>query len=61
MDFQYSGVIDPAAYDAQGLCNGISLRVHMDQISERAGSMRAQRDWTRLIVPVEHYRGGLGA
>ena len=61
MDFRYSEVIDPAAYDTQGLCNGISLRMHKEHTRERAGSIRAQRDWARLIEPVDYYRGGLGA
>jgi len=60
MDFRYSEVIDPATYDAQGLCNGISLRMHKDHTRERTGAIRAQRDWTKLIGPVGHYKGGLG-
>lgn len=60
MDFRYSEVIDPATYDAQGLCNGISLRMHKDHTRERIGAIRAQRDWTKFTGPVGHYKGGLG-
>ena len=59
MKFQYSEVVDPSTYDAQGLCEGM-LRMHKNDINERAGVIRAQRDWSRLLGPVGHYKGLLG-
>ena len=60
MDFQYSDMVDPSTYDAQGLCDGIPLRKHRDKTQERTGAMRAQHDWTRLIGPLGQFNGGSG-
>ncbi|MCJ1461457.1 hypothetical protein MMC07_000054 [Pseudocyphellaria aurata] len=60
MDFQYSELIDPSLYDAQGLCDGIPLRRHKDPMREDIGSIRAQEDWAKLVAPTGFYRGGLG-
>ena len=61
MQFLYSKIIDFTTYDAEGLCEGIPLRVHNDPDKERIGAMRAQRDWARLVSPLSFYKGGLGA
>ena len=61
MQFRYSETIDPSTYHAQGLCDGIPLRMHKDPDKETIGAIRAQRDWARLVGPVGLYRGGLGA
>ena len=61
MHFRYSEIIDPSTYDAQGLCDGIPLRMHKDPDKETIGAIRAQRDWARLVGPVGLYKGGLGA
>lgn len=61
MEFQYSDVIDPSTYETEGLCDGIALRRHRNPIHENKGAVRAQEDWTKLVGPVVHYKGGLGA
>ena len=61
MEFRYSEIIDPSTYETEGLCKGILLRKHKDQIREDVGAIKAQEDWTRLVSRVEHYKGGLGA
>ena len=61
MEFKYSDVVDPSLYDAEGLCNGISLRNHNDTMKETMGAKRAQKDWSELVAPVDYYKGGLGA
>lgn len=57
---QYSHLVDPAEYDAQGLCNGIPLYVHNYPQNEDAGAIRCQKDWSDLVEPTKHYKGGLG-
>ena len=61
MEFCYSEIIDPSKYETEGLCKGISLRKHRDQIKEDEGAIRAQEDWNKLVSRVKHYNGGLGA
>jgi hypothetical protein len=61
MNFQYSDIVDPSGYETEGLCDGISLRMHKDPLKEIMGATCAQEDWTRLVGPVGHYKGGLGA
>ena len=61
MEYHYSEIVDPSAYNAQGLCDGIPLRMHKDPDKETNGAIRAQRDWSRLVAAVRLYRGGLGA
>lgn len=61
MKFQYSDVVEPSSYETEGLCDGIPLRMHKDPWKETRGATRAQEDWTKLVCPVGHYKGGLGA
>ncbi len=58
--YQYSRLVDPAAYDGQGLCDGIPLRVHRNQILEDLGYIRAQEDWRKYIAPIGNAKGLLG-
>ena len=34
---------------------------HIDPMKENKGAIRAQEDWAKLVGPVKHYKGGLGA
>lgn len=34
--------------------------VHTDSFKEIHGTLRAQRDWTRYVKPIQNYKGGLG-
>lgn len=60
MEYEYSTIVDPSAYETEGLCDGIPLRVHKYPDLEDMGSLRAQEDWTEHVGPVDNYRGGLG-
>jgi hypothetical protein len=60
MEYRYSTIVDPATYETEGLCDGISLRVHGYADLEDVGTIRAQEDWRKHIGPLEYYRGGLG-
>ncbi|KAI1877693.1 hypothetical protein JX265_003701 [Neoarthrinium moseri] len=60
MEFQYSEVIDPSVYETCGLGYGIALRMHKDKATEVKGALRAQKDWTKNVNPVNGYNGGLG-
>lgn len=62
MEYRYSSLVDSSDYQLdglKGLCDSISLRQHHYPIKEDTGSIRAQEDWSRLVQPLEHYRGGL--
>lgn len=61
MEYQYSTLLDSSAYETEGLCDGLPLRVHNNPIKEEIGTIRAQEDWNRLINPIRHYKGGLAA
>ena len=61
MHFRYSEIIDPSTYHAQGLCDGIPLRMHKEPFKETIGAIRAQRDWARLVGPLRLFKGSLGA
>lgn len=61
MNYQYSNVIEPHTYDAQGLCANIPLRKHIFSSKENLGTSRAQQDWSRLVSQLDNYKGGLGA
>ena len=60
MDFIHSELVDPTTFDSEGLCEGISLRKHFDTASEGIGALRAQRDWSKYVAPIQNYHGGLG-
>ncbi|KAK8084701.1 terpenoid synthase [Apiospora hydei] len=60
MEFRYSSLVDPRHYQTHGLANGIPLRQHDDSVKERAGALRAQRDWGKFVFPIQGYNGGLG-
>ena len=60
MDFHYSEVIDPTTFESEGLCEGISLRKHINAPIEERGTLRAQADWSKQVVPVGDYYGNLG-
>lgn len=60
MEYQYSREVDPSLYETQGLGRDIILRMHRDQAKEVMGVLRAQRDWTKHVNPVNGYNGGLG-
>ena len=61
MEYQYSDVLDPSSYETHGLDLGIPLRVHNDtDASEIRGAQRVQNDWTKLVKPVQGYKGGIG-
>lgn len=61
MEPKYSHVIDPSEYETQGLCDGISLRMNNQPRNEDIGTIRCQRDWNRLVEPLDLYKGGLSA
>lgn len=60
MDFVFSREVDPSLYETHGLANGVPLRLHLDDVKETQGALRAQSDWTKYVSPVENYKGGLG-
>ena len=61
MEFHYSRLIDPSEYETEGLCDGIPLRIHNHSVKEDVGTIRCQKDWNRLVGPLEFYKGGLDA
>jgi hypothetical protein len=60
MDYQFSKLLDPAELRTHGLCDGIPVRKHIAEDLEEIGTYRAQADWSRLVEPLEDYKGGLG-
>ncbi|KAI1139409.1 fusicoccadiene synthase [Hypoxylon sp. FL0543] len=40
--------------------NGITIRIHEDPIKEIQGTLRAQKDWSEYVQPLQNYHGGLG-
>lgn len=61
MDFRYSEHVDPKTYETHGLCDGIELRIHKDPHGEIRGALRCQRDWAKLVAPVNQpFWGTLG-
>jgi len=60
MEFHYSEVVDSSTYDTDGLCKGIPLRKHKDDLAEVRGASRAQQDWHKFVAPLGEYHGGLG-
>ena len=64
MEFKNSRLVDPSEYELdglEGLCDGIPLREHNNSIKEDIGAVRAQEDWTKLVQPLNRYKGGLAA
>ncbi|KAK3392844.1 isoprenoid synthase domain-containing protein [Podospora didyma] len=61
MEYQYSEAIDPRVYKTDGLISNsiTTLRRHKDPFSEVIGSLRAQRDWSEQVSPINGYHGGL--
>lgn len=59
MEFLYSEMVSSDAYITEGLGYGISLRIHKNQDKEVEGTLRAQRDWTESVAPIEGYHGNL--
>ncbi|KAF4978237.1 hypothetical protein FZEAL_5342 [Fusarium zealandicum] len=60
MEYQYSTIVDPSAYEAEGLCDGIPLRIHQSQEPENLGAIRAQEDWRKHVAPVGLKKASLG-
>lgn len=60
MDFRYSKIVDPLTYCTDGLCVGIPLRLHEDELSEINGAIRCQKDWSERVGLVANYKGTLG-
>ena len=61
MEYLFSTLMDTSAYETEGLCDGLPLRVHNDPLQEEIGTIRAQEDWSRLVSPLSYYAGGLAA
>ncbi|KAH8896132.1 terpenoid synthase [Thozetella sp. PMI_491] len=60
MEYKNSTLVDPSAYETEGICEGIPLRVFRDQALEDIGVIRAQQDWRKYVGPVDFKRGSLG-
>ncbi|KAI0451109.1 fusicoccadiene synthase [Xylaria acuta] len=60
MEFKYSREVDSSLYKTDGLGYGIALRMHNAQKKEIAGALRAQKDWSNHVKPINVYKGGLG-
>ncbi|KIK51154.1 hypothetical protein GYMLUDRAFT_252327 [Collybiopsis luxurians FD-317 M1] len=60
MEFLYSTKIDSSAYETEGLCDGIDLRMHNLTWLVDRGSIRAHEDWTKYVNPATEWCGNLG-
>ncbi|KAL4935889.1 hypothetical protein BDV06DRAFT_228397 [Aspergillus oleicola] len=60
MEFKFSSVVDPSTYDAQGLCDGLSVRYHNNSEIEEIDCLRCQEHWREWAGPLGLYKGGLG-
>ncbi|KAI0116203.1 terpenoid synthase [Hypoxylon sp. NC0597] len=60
MEYQYSNLLDVSQYETDGLCDGLSVRKHIDEDLEEIGTFKAQEDWRDLVAPISNYKGGLG-
>ncbi|PWY68621.1 putative geranylgeranyl diphosphate synthase [Aspergillus heteromorphus CBS 117.55] len=60
MEFKFSTVVQPETYDAQGLCDGLTVRYHKNSEIEEIDCLRCQEHWRELIGPLGLYKGGLG-
>ena len=60
MEYHHSQIINRRTYNDWDLCNGLPLRMHRDTFAEIKGSLRAQKDWSEHVRPVNGYEGGLG-
>ncbi len=61
MEFKFSDLIDPSTYETESICNNIPLRKHKESFKEHSGALRAQKDWIKLVGPLNDYKGGLGS
>ncbi|CAJ2510072.1 Uu.00g059720.m01.CDS01 [Anthostomella pinea] len=63
MEFHYSQVVDPPAWNSQGLCDGLPLREHLNPELEVAGVNRLRDDWEKFVGPIPpgSNRGCLGS
>jgi hypothetical protein len=60
MEYRHSRPLDTGSYDTQGLCDGLSVRMHNYPELEVTGTKEAQIDWERLVSPLYQHEGGLG-
>ena len=60
MEYKFSKLVHPDEYTTDGLCEGIPLRKHVAADLEEIAIFQAQADWSRLVEPLEDYKGGLG-
>lgn len=60
MQFRYSDLVDASSYVTEGLCDNVPLRKHKDCFRENIGTVRAQKDWSKLVGPRGIYKGGQG-
>ncbi|KAL8762608.1 MAG: hypothetical protein Q9184_001409 [Pyrenodesmia sp. 2 TL-2023] len=59
MDIRYSGLVDPSDYrmdDLEGHCD--VRRCTSARAPEQNGAIRAQKDWSKLVQPLDEYKGG---
>ncbi|KAL4867799.1 hypothetical protein BDV12DRAFT_209514 [Aspergillus spectabilis] len=60
MEFKFSTVVDPGTYEAQGLCDGLTVRYHKNSEIEEIDCLRCQEHWRDQVGPLGLYKGGLG-
>lgn len=60
MRYQFSTIVDLAAYDNEGLSDGIDLRKNNFTHLEDRGAIRAQQDWAKHVAPIKQFKGTLG-
>ena len=58
MEYQYSILVDPSTYEAEGLSGEIPLRVFNDQRIEDYGVIKAQQDWRKHVGPIHGVKKG---
>ncbi|KAH8126288.1 geranylgeranyl pyrophosphate synthase [Trichoderma asperelloides] len=60
IDLKWSYPLDPTSWDDEGLCQGISLRIHVAADLEDIGIFRVAEDWRRMVGPLERpFKGGM--
>lgn len=60
MEFKFSTVVEPSTYEAQGLCDGLTVRYHKNTELEEIDCLRCQEHWREQVGPLGFYKGGLG-
>ncbi|KAH8423754.1 bifunctional terpene synthase/polyprenyl synthetase family protein [Aspergillus melleus] len=60
MEFKFSTVVEPSTYEAQGLCDGLTVRYHKNTELEEIDCLRCQEHWREQVGPLGLYKGGLG-